>query len=100
MHTYDTLSEALNDLLKRGFTYDFNLNETSVECKALNQKFTPEVFEIVEMYRFEGMSSVEDNSVVYAIETNTNVKGVLVDAYGVYADSLSPEMIQKLRFKR
>ncbi|WP_299002578.1 hypothetical protein [uncultured Tenacibaculum sp.] len=46
------------------------------------------------------MSSPGDNSVVYAIQTKTGVKGVLVDAFGVYADSLSPEMIQKLHFSR
>jgi len=28
------------------------------------------------------------------------LKGVLVDAYGVYSDSLSEQMIRKLRFKR
>ncbi|PHO00465.1 phosphoribosylpyrophosphate synthetase, partial [Rhodobacteraceae bacterium 4F10] len=60
----------------------------------------PDTFEVVEVYRFEGMSSAGDNSVVYAIQTKTGVKGVLVDAYGVYANSLSPEMIQKLKIVR
>ncbi len=100
MHAYDTLSEALDDLDKRGFTLDFNLTEKEIECKHTKETYSPEVFEVVEMYRFEGMSSAGDNSVVYAIETSTGTKGVLVDAYGMYSDSLSPEMIQKLRFKR
>ncbi|WP_369049488.1 phosphoribosylpyrophosphate synthetase [Tenacibaculum sp. UWU-22] len=100
MKTYDTLSEALTDLEKRGFTHDFNVHATHLECKKRNEIYKPETFTIVEMYRFEGMSSADDNSVVYAIETNTGVKGTLVDAYGVYADSLSSEMIEKLHFKR
>ena len=100
MKSYDTLSEALNDLEKRGYTFDFNLQEHQIECKPIQKVFTPEFFEIVEMYRFEGMSSTDDSSVVYVIETSSGEKGTLIDAYGVYADSLSPEMIQKLRFKR
>ena len=49
------------------------------------------------MYRFEGMSSEGDNEVVYAIETGTGVKGVLVDAYGTYAGQADPEFLAKLR---
>lgn len=100
MYTYDTLSEALNDLQKRGFTHDFNLTYTQIESKTTKEVYSPEVFEVVEVYRFEGMSSADDNSVVYAIETSQGIKGVLVDAYGMYSDSLSPEMIQKLHFSR
>ena len=100
MRNYDTLTEALNDLTSIGYTLDFNLQENQIECKATGETFAPEVFKIAEMYRFEGMSSTDDESVVYVIETNNGRKGTLVDAYGVYSDSLSQEMIQKLRFKR
>ncbi|MCD6065153.1 MAG: hypothetical protein K0R82_3064, partial [Flavipsychrobacter sp.] len=30
MHTYDTLSEAVNDLKKRGYTADFNLEPNCI----------------------------------------------------------------------
>ena len=42
------------------------------------------------------MSSVDDNSIVFAISSDTGVKGVLVDAYGVYADNLSDSMVRRL----
>jgi len=100
MHSYDTLSEAINDLQKRGFTHDFNLKETELECKELDECYEPTTFTIIEVHRFEGMSSAADSSILYAIETDTNVKGTLVDAYGAYAGALSAEMIEKLRFKR
>ncbi len=98
--SYDTLSEAINDAYKRGYTYDFNLKDSFLECRAIEKHYTPEQFEIVEMYRFEGMSSVDDSSVLYFIEAEDNRKGILVDSYGVYAEALSYEMLQKLRFRR
>ena len=46
------------------------------------------------------MSSTDDNSIVYAITSDDGLKGVLVDAYGVYANSLNEEMIRKLKISR
>lgn len=100
MYSYDTLSEAIRDLEKRGYTLDFNLAENCIECKAVNVKVKPDFFEIVEVYRFDGMTSTDDESVVYAIQTSDGLKGTLTDAYGTYADSITKEMSKKLRMKR
>ena len=96
MKNYDTLIEALQDLKKRGYEIDFNLHSDGSRCHSGDLHLHPEDFEIREMYRFEGMSSPDDNSVVYAIESKTGLKGVLVDAYGVYAEAMTPEMARKL----
>ncbi len=97
MAAYDTLSEALHDLQQRGFTYDFNLLEDCIECRSLSQTFGPQAFHVIEVHRFEGMSSAGDNAVLYVIRTDSGLQGTLVDAYGAYADSLSPEMIKKMK---
>ncbi len=97
MENYDTLSEAINGLQKRGYTYDFNLKHEHIECNALKLKLHPEDFEVDEVYRFEGMSSTDDNSVLYGIRSKKGLKGVLVDAYGVYAENISEAMRKKLR---
>ena len=100
METYDTLSQALQTLQARGYTYDFNLVENCIDCSELQKSFQADQFEVVETYRFEGMSSTDDSSVLYAIEATDGTKGTLIDAYGVYADSLSEEMLAKFRFRR
>lgn len=97
MNNYDTLSEAINDLQKRGYTYDFNLTPECLECPSQKIKIYPEHFEVDEIYRFEGMSSTDDNSILYAISSKNGIKGLLVDAYGVYSESLNEEMIHKLK---
>lgn len=62
-------------------------------------KFIEEDFEVDEFYRFEGMSSTDDNSILYAISSKNGIKGLLVDAYGVYSENLNEKMIQKLKMK-
>jgi hypothetical protein len=46
----------------------------------------PGNFQIDGFYRFEGMSAPDDNSIVYVIR---GISGVMVDAYGLYSESLS-----------
>ncbi|HYI79016.1 MAG TPA: phosphoribosylpyrophosphate synthetase [Chryseolinea sp.] len=100
MKNYDTLSHATNGLRTRGYTEDLNLVAQCVECPSHNLRLYPEDFIIDEFYRFEGMSNPSDSSIVYAISSKAGIKGVLVDAYGVYAESLNDAMIKKLNIKR
>ena len=99
MTNYATLTEALDDLRQRGFTADFDLHPHCIKCEAMQIDLHPEDFEITEVYRFEGASNPDDSEVVYAIAGKNGLKGVLVDAYGAYADSLTAEMLAKLRVK-
>lgn len=99
-YSYETLSEALADLAKRGYVHDFNLHADCIECKGLNLQLKPEDFEIMEYYRFEGNTDPGDEEIVYAIEASDGSKGVLVDAFGTYADEISPEILKKLKIDR
>lgn len=99
-YNYDTLSQAIKSLRDQGYTEDFNLKTNCVECKTLDFEMRPEDFTIDRMFRFEGMTDPSDASVLYAISADErDVKGVLVDAYGVYADPLTHDMIEKLRYR-
>ena len=96
MKSYDTLIEAIQDLQKEGYTYDFNLMDHFISCAEISTSFGPDDFNVNEVFRFEGMSNPSDNSILYAIETLTGVKGLLVDSYGVYSGEVSEELLQKL----
>ncbi len=96
-HDYGTLSEALEHLRQEGYTRDFNLREEVIECSSTKDKFQPAEFTIVKALRFEGYTNPDDNSVLYAIEAADGSKGTLVDAYGVYAQAVTPEMAKKLQ---
>jgi hypothetical protein len=97
MENYDSLMDALTGLKKRGYTEDFNLEKNGLHCPGLDIRLKPEEFTIDEYFRFEGASDPDENSIVYAISSNRGIKGVLVNAYGVYAEDLSMEMSAKLK---
>jgi len=94
---YATLTDAIAKMREEGFIHDFDQHADHLECKKLEKNFKPEDFTITRVYRFEGMSSTGDNSVLYTVEANDGTKGLIVDAYGTYAEAISPEMIEKFR---
>src|SRR5690348_2606478 len=97
MISYDTLSEAVAGLKKRGYTIDYNLDFDCITCNDTPAPLRPSEFEIAEVHRFEGDSDPADEAVVYAIESKHGQKGVLVNGFGISADDASDEMIEKLK---
>lgn len=94
---YDTVSEAVRDLQRRGYRDELQLGEHCLVCQARGASLDPSEFEIDEFHRFEGDSDPEDQSIVYAISSARHgLKGILVNAYGPDASSLTQEMVAKL----
>jgi hypothetical protein len=91
---YSTVSEAINALQQQGFTTDFRLEETRLVCATA--ALGPDEFDIVDVYRYEGDSDPADEASVYAIESQSGLKGILVTGYGASADTVSTELLEKL----
>jgi hypothetical protein len=97
MKVYETLSQAISDLIKRGYTFNFNIKNDCIACVENSINLQPDEFEIDEVHRFQEMSDVDNESILYAISsTQNNVKGLLVNAYGIYADTASTALVAKL----
>ena len=96
MYAYDTITEAIVDLKKRGYTYDFNIRENRLNCDHLSANYGHDDFEIIEVYRFEGPSDPADEAVIYAIEAPSGALGILVNGYGTYADDQNTAFLQQL----
>jgi len=97
MKSYDTVTEALKDLKERGYNVDFNIAFDKIICSNNKICLNPNEFEITETYRFEGDTNPSDEDVVYAIESKDGkTKGIMTSAYGMYAETVSTEMLQKL----
>lgn len=96
---YDTVTEAMTDLKKLGYTIDFSIltEKGCLICHQTSAVLSPDDFEIDHFYRFEGDSDPGDEMIVYAISSNKdNLKGIVVNAYGIYADSASSAIVKKL----
>jgi len=99
MYTYDTVSEAVRGLKQRGYTIDFNLEADRLGHKTSVPLGLSE-FEIADVYRFEGNSDPADEAAVYAIESRDGRKGLLVTGFGISAEGIGEEMVEKLTYFR
>ncbi len=101
MDRYVTLSETLNRLRKEGYVEDFNLQQNCLECREGDFKVFTDEFKIDKYYRFEGESNPSDQSILYAISSDKHgIKGVLVNAYGIYSEAVTDEMLKKLDIRK
>src|SRR5580698_7456539 len=97
MRTYNNLVEATNDLMKRGYTENLSLEGETIDDKEKNIHMTADDFVIDEFYRFEGASNPDDMSIIYAVTSEKyNLKGVLINAFGTYANNSSSAIKAKL----
>ena len=97
--SYDTVTEAMTDLKKLGYTIDFSIvtEKECLVCHRTETELSPDDFKIDSFYRFEGDSDPGDEMIVYAISSNkNNLKGIVVSAYGIYADNGSSAIVKKL----
>ncbi|MBO0934581.1 hypothetical protein [Fibrella aquatilis] len=96
MNHFTTLTEAMQDLHKRGYTEELApagdyLKVTSHDdIKLRNDEFT-----VDEFHRFEGTSDPGDEMTLYAISCKNGMKGLFVAAQGTYSNEASPELMAK-----
>ena len=98
MQQYSNLVEAINGLKKEGYTEDFNLQQHCIECRNGQYKIFHNEFEVDKYYRFDVGSDAADQSIIYAISSEKyGLKGVLINAYGIYSEPITDEMLYKLK---
>ena len=96
MEAYTTMTEAVEGLKSRGFSANFEVVDDKLQSMESGQQFVAEDLVLVEHHRFEGITNPSDESIVYAIESKDGTRGVLVDAYGTYADPAVSALVKKI----
>lgn len=95
--SYGTLSQTINGLVAAGYDIDLNIQDECLICHNTGSSFSPEEFAIDKLYRFEGETNPDDESIVYAISSKKfNIKGVLVNGYGPSADEATSRLVDRL----
>ncbi len=100
MENYETLTEAIEGLRRQGYVEDFNLKQNCIECRDGAYRIFHDEFQIEKFFRFEGQTDPADESILYAISSEKyQLKGVLVNGYGISAETLTNEMLDKLSIR-
>jgi len=81
-----TLTGTISELKRSGFVEHFGVRGDELRSFDSGRTFTAAQLVIRECPRFEGISDPDDMAIVYAIEGEGGVRGIVVDAFGVYSD--------------
>ena len=96
MANHETLSEAITALEHLGYTHNFQVRSKEDTADAV-APLRPDEFKIDEIHRFEGMNDPGDSDILFAISSrHSDVKGLLVNAYGAYSDTDTNKLINRL----
>lgn len=91
MESPDTLSQVINQLRQQGYTDDLNRHDANPLW------LDPYAYAIDNVYRFEGPTNPDDQSILYALSSvKYRVKGVLINGYGLSADAITAVIEAKL----
>lgn len=90
---YETSSEALLQLKRKGYDTDFNI----LQNRILDY---PQDFKIIYIFRYEGESSPDDSSTVYGIECiSDGDKGVFVMGNPAYDNNAARDVLNVLEIE-
>ncbi len=96
----DTLAAVVADLDRRGYSEHFAVDGNCLRALGSGHRFAPRDVIIRDYVRFEGISDPDDMSIVYAMESRSGTRGVLVDAFGVYADPAISAFLEEVEIHR
>lgn len=92
------ITEALNELKRNDYKLKFRREATCLYCCELQEWIMPEDFTVDKFYHFEETLNPGAGRMLYAISVSQSIKGFLIDTCNVYADNISIEMAQKLKY--
>jgi hypothetical protein len=93
-----SLYEMVTQLEHKGYTENLGAKGDHFEARSGALKLYPKDFVVDKVLRFENTSDPDDQAIIYAISApDKGVKGIYVDSYGIYQDSISPELLRALR---
>jgi hypothetical protein len=97
MGNFNNKTKAIIDLQNRGYDQDFILADENIFCLQRGELIPPDSFEITEIHRFDGKSSMKDNYVIYGIRSiQDDIKGILMTSYSAFYRGVSIHLWSKL----
>jgi len=82
----ETLSVVMNRLGEKGYKEQFKLTKEGLKVISSGKTLSPKEVKILHRYRFDGMTNPDDESMLYALETQNGLKGTLVVSGNVHSE--------------
>lgn len=95
-YKYDTLAEATSQLNKEGYNVNFQVSKAGKLTNNENLAFEPSEVILKEVHRFEGMTNPADSSILYAVQTRSGEKGIVIDSYGADGSEVTSEFMNQV----
>ncbi len=93
---FNNMVEALTHLQGKGYTANFQVKNGQAICLETKQAYAAAEMLIHQFHRFEGESTVDDMSIVYAIACQDGTKGTIIDSYGPYSDATITKFVSSI----
>lgn len=91
------LAETIRELRVMGYNVDFNFSEGVLDSQAGKLRASDDEFMIDQVFRFDVMSDPDDQSILYAIQSQkTGKKGILINGFGIYTEPKINQVVDKL----
>ena len=83
-------------MVSDGYDEDFKITDRGLEALHSGKIYKPEQIQVVNFFRFEGMSDPDDNAILYVIKADDGTRGTLIDGYGIYDDAGISEFMKEV----
>lgn len=91
---YATVSAAIAELEADGYSTNLNLKDNCIVGQP--EQWEGDSFQIMKIYRYEGDSDPADEAAVYAVQSTSGMKGILVTGYGASIDNNAAAILNVL----
>ncbi|MEO8934192.1 MAG: hypothetical protein ABI295_07775 [Xanthomarina sp.] len=88
--------EFIKKYQSRGYTCNFKCENGCLIELDSKKNYLPQQITILREHRFEGMSNPSDMSILYVIETDDNLKGLVTSSYGANGDTSVGEFFKEI----
>lgn len=96
----DTLGQRMRQLHDAGWTEQLSVSDGGLRCDGAGCWAAPEDVVVDQVYRFEGLSDPDDQSILYAITLPCGHRGALPAAYGKDTMPDVADVVTRLRVER
>ncbi len=96
----DSLMNGIEEARLRGYTCNFLYHDQEIIDRDSQKHYSMEQCKLSEYMRFEGLTDPGDSSILFLIECNDGKKGVLISAFGIYANQELLNFIYKLKKRK